>query len=82
MKVVKNKEPKSFLLNTYSYFQANIKILNATGVPIPSKNVIPDRNSAFLGRELKICLYYNLKEKFFGNSVRVPGLWSENYEDR
>jgi len=58
-----------------------IQFDKATGVPIPDESAL-DRKQNILGRLLKIGLFNNSKNFFFGNTLSITCKWSEDYEDR
>jgi hypothetical protein len=58
-----------------------IQFDKATGVPIPDESAL-DRKQNIVGRLLKIGLFNNSKNFFFGNTLSITCKWSEDYEDR
>ena len=77
-----NKGPK---LNSYvrpipTYLGAEIKLLLATGIPIPSEQV--DRKAQFVAREVRAALFDFGSNKFVGNVVTIAADWRPEYEDR
>lgn len=63
--------------------QINTKISfeKATGVAIPDEKML-DRQRNIVGRILKIALYDDIKNCFFGNSIQIEAQWKKEYEDR
>jgi hypothetical protein len=55
--------------------------VKATGVPIPDESAL-DRKQNIVGRLLKMGLFNNSKNLFFGNTLSITCKWSEDYEDR
>ena len=53
----------------------------ATGIPIPDEKML-DRQKNIAGRILKIALYDQIKNEFFGNSIHIEVSWKKEYEDR
>lgn len=67
----------------YDSFESSfieLKLDLAEGVPIPKDILIPRKNLIY--RELYICLINTNTYEFFGNTVRVRGLWDPSCEDR
>jgi hypothetical protein len=58
-----------------------IQFVKATGVPIPDESAL-DRKQNIVGRLLKMGLFNNSKNLFFGNTLSITCKWSEDYEDR
>jgi len=59
---------------------AEIRLLEATGIPIPDEKDVP-RNS-FLKREIGIILMDKARNRFEGNTMYLPAGWTVEYEDR
>ena len=59
---------------------AEIKLNQATGIPIPSEQNISRASIHY--REVKISLFDRSLDKFIGNTVNIPAYWKTEYEDR
>jgi hypothetical protein len=57
-----------------------IRLLEATGVPIPDEKEVPRQN--FLCREAGLILFDRVKNKFEGNACYLKAGWRPEYEDR
>ncbi|CAD8196479.1 unnamed protein product [Paramecium pentaurelia] len=67
-------------VNIKNNFIAEIRLIEATGIPIPDEKDVP-RNS-FLKREIGIILMDKALNKFDGNAIYIPAQWNSEYEDR
>jgi hypothetical protein len=59
---------------------AEIKLTQATGVPIPTEQNVS--RASFHHREVKISLFDRSSDKFIGNTVNITAYWKAEYEDR
>ncbi|CAD8122209.1 unnamed protein product [Paramecium sonneborni] len=67
-------------VNIKNNFLAEIRLIEATGIPIPDEKDVP-RNS-FLKREIGIILIDKAINKYEGNTIYIPATWNPEYEDR
>ena len=78
---VSRSEEDSLLKKQDPKFAFELKLLLASGVPIPSSQNVK-RESTILHREVKIAFFDQSSNKFISNTVNVTADWSNDYEDR
>ena len=74
-------EEDSLLKKIEAKYLFEIKLIMASGVPIPSQQNVK-RETTILHREIKIALFDKSNNKFIGNTVNVTATWNNSYEDR
>lgn len=57
-----------------------IRLLEATGIPIPDESKV--QKNQFLKREVALILYDRKKREFISNAAYVNANWRAEYEDR
>jgi len=62
-----------------SSLASEIKLVLATGIPIPSERNV-NRATSIIGREVRVCLFNKTTNKFIGNIERIPADWRPEYE--
>ncbi|CAD8210763.1 unnamed protein product [Paramecium octaurelia] len=67
-------------VNIKNNYIAEIRMIEATGIPIPDEKDVP--RSSFLRREIGIILMDKALNKFDGNAIYIPAQWNSEYEDR
>ncbi|CAK68317.1 unnamed protein product (macronuclear) [Paramecium tetraurelia] len=67
-------------VNIKNNFLAEIRLIEATGIPIPDEKDVP--RGSFLRREIGIILIDKAINKYEGNAVYIPAAWNPEYEDR
>jgi len=55
--------------------QAEIKLVLATGIPIPD-TIDPKKPANILGREMRVVMFSKNQNKFVGNTIVIPCDWN------